>query len=111
MSALSVTLFALKRDDIKINIEARFEHETLIIDGYDIGKTVENYWGDSDYEYTLTIPPESVLKLCDILVIAQGDKQVLLNTLAARYCTNTCFSDIRKLLDDHKIPCEGFSWS
>ena len=46
----STTLYHLEREDIKINIVARFEKDKLIIDGYDIGKTVKEAWGDSDYE-------------------------------------------------------------
>ena len=44
----SITLYHLKRKDIKINIVARFEEDKLIIDGYDIGKTEVEAGGDSD---------------------------------------------------------------
>jgi hypothetical protein len=108
---VSVSLYSLKSDDIKIDIEARFEGEDLIIDGYDIGKKVNDYWGDVDYEYTITIPHASVLQLYPLLNISVGDKEGLLNALASRYNTNSCFSDIRKFLDEHAIPCTGFSWS
>ena len=105
----SITLFAFQDDTIKISIEAYFEGNTLIIDGYDIGKKVKDYWGDSDYEYKLTIPPMSVEFLCGHFGIVYSPS-VLLQTLAAKFNTNTCFSDIRNLLDAHKQPCEGFSW-
>ena len=44
----SITLYHLEREDIKIDIVARFDKGDLIIDGYDIGKTVEEAWGDRD---------------------------------------------------------------
>lgn len=106
----SVTLYHHETTDIKIDIEARFEGDTLVIDGYDIGERVKDYWGDSDYEYSITIPPNSVNELYSLLKIEPGDKQNLLKELAKRYNTNTCFSDIRKLLDDNHMACEGFSW-
>lgn len=106
----TITLYHFVGFDIKVDVEARFEKDTLIIDGYDIGKRVEEYWGDSDYEYSLRIPPESVYQLYIILVVEQGDQQNLLKQLARQFNTNTCFSEIRKLLDDHHIACEGFSW-
>ena len=47
-----VILFYLERPDIKISIRIYFnEKEQLYFDGYDIGKSVEEAWGDSDYEY------------------------------------------------------------
>ena len=106
-----VTLYKFESEEIRVTIDARFEGNVLMIDGYDIGKTVEAYWGDSDYEYSLTIPPESVEALYKLLDISSGEQETLLNELARRYCTNSCFSDIRQLLDDNKISCEGFSWA
>lgn len=106
----AVTLYHFVGFDIKVDVEARFEQDTLIIDGYDIGKRVEEYWGDSDYEYSLKIPPQSVQQLYSLLGVEAGDKQHLLQELAKRYNTNSCFSEIRKLLDDHHLACEGFSW-
>ena len=95
----SINLFSLKNEEIKISIEARFEGEALIIDGYDIGKKVKEYWGDSDYEYTTTIYPESVKQLYTIFGIE-----------GKRFNTNTCYSEIQKLLDDNHIAYQGFSW-
>jgi hypothetical protein len=106
----SVTLYHFVGFDIKVDVEARFENDSLIIDGYDIGKRVEEYWGDSDYEYSLKIPPHGVQQLYGLLGVAEGDQQNLLQELARRFNTNSCFSEIRKLLDDHHIACEGFSW-
>lgn len=41
-----VTLFYLKRPDIKIHIQTYFnEQGQLYLDGYDIGKSVENAGG------------------------------------------------------------------
>jgi hypothetical protein len=109
--SLSVTLFHFESDDIKIDIEARFEGEALYIDGYDIGKHVKEYWGDSDYEYILTIPPASVDMIYQLMNITSRNKESLLKELALRFNTNTCYSDIRKFLDENQIPCSGFTWT
>jgi hypothetical protein len=105
-----ITLYTLTTADIKISIEARFESNNLIIDGYDIGRTVEKYWGDSDYEYTTTISAEGLEKLYKLLGIQTDNKMALLEVLASRFNSNTCYSEIQKMLDDYKIPYEGFSW-
>jgi hypothetical protein len=86
-----ITLFHLDREDIRIHIEARFEDEKLVVDGYDIGKTVEEYWGDSAYEYVMTIPGEGVYALYGLLDVEAGDKRRLLKALAERFHGNECF--------------------
>ena len=48
-------LFTIDRTDIKVTIDLGFEGEDLKLDGYDIGKTVDEMWGDSDYEYSITV--------------------------------------------------------
>ncbi|MBX2963266.1 MAG: hypothetical protein KF687_12190 [Cyclobacteriaceae bacterium] len=106
----SITLYSYSDLEIKISIDAYFDGEALIIDGYDRGNKVKEYWGDFDYEYMVRIPAKGVDFLCDHLHIPKGDKQGLLNALTHRYNSNTCYSDIRKLMNDNGIECEGFSW-
>lgn len=106
-----ITLFDSRNENIHINIEAYFSEEKLVIDGYDIGKTVEEYWGDSDYEYMVTISEAGVEFLYHHFAIQTGDKEGLLKALAERYHSNYCYSEIRTLLDDHKIKYEGFTWT
>ena len=46
----SVMLFSLTTDTIKVTVEAYFSATgSLVIEGYDIGKKVKEYWGESDY--------------------------------------------------------------
>ncbi|HEY9008150.1 MAG TPA: hypothetical protein VIM75_18540 [Ohtaekwangia sp.] len=42
--ALAIILYQYTGDAIRITIEARFEDDKLIIDGYDIGSHVKEYW-------------------------------------------------------------------
>ena len=108
MNANSVMLFQLQTEFVKVSIEAYFEGDNLIVDGYDIGKSVEEFWHREDYEYKLTIPPESVLWMMNHF--NAQTKSELLQTLAAQYNHNKCYSAIRDLLDSNKQPCSGFSW-
>lgn len=107
----SITLHHVKRDDIIINIVARFEKAKLIIDGYDIGQTVEEAWGDSDYEYVMTIPSTSVPRLYELLKIEVGDRTGLLDALAKRFHGNECFSAIGDFLDQHNVEHKTFHWA
>ncbi len=107
----SITLYHLKREDIKIDIVARFEDNNLIIDGYDIGKTVEGAWGDSDYEYVMTIPEKNLPRLYDLLNVKTGNQRALLKALAKRFHGNKCFSALGDFLDQNGIDHETFTWA
>ena len=107
----SITLFHLERKDIKIDIVARFDGDKLIIDGYDIGKTVEECWGDSDYEYVMTIPAKSVALLYGLLNVKVDDRKKLLEALAKRFHGNQCFSAIGDFLDENGIEYDRFTWA
>jgi hypothetical protein len=107
-----VILYSHKNEDIKIIIEAFFDDlGNLIVEGYDIGKTVEEFLGDSDYEYSCTVAPSEVDKLYGVLGIPFGSKKELLTGLQSRFNTNTCYSELRDFLDQNNIKHEGFSWT
>ncbi|MBL7864238.1 MAG: hypothetical protein JNK10_05140 [Cyclobacteriaceae bacterium] len=107
---MEATLFHEEREDIKIDIVARFEGDVLVIDGFDIGKTVKDYWGSSDYEYNMRIHPTGVAILAGHLGVAPEEKERILSALASQYNTNSCFSELEKLVDRLKIPHESFKW-
>jgi hypothetical protein len=107
----SITLYHVEREDIKIDIVARFDKNKLIIDGYDIGRTTEEYWGDSDYEYVMTIPASSLPPLYGLLNVEVGDRRRLLKTLAKRFHGNHCYSAIGEFLEKNNIKHEGFTWT
>lgn len=106
-----ILLFSHRNDSIKVTIEAFFDKDgNLVIDGYDIGKTVNEYWGDSDYEYSSRVTADGVEKLYLLFSIEAGKKMELLQVLAAKFNTNSCYSDLQKFFDLHGIRYAGFSW-
>jgi hypothetical protein len=105
------TLFQYTDSGISINVEAYFEGEKLVIEGYDIGKKVEEVWGDSDYEYTTTVSENEVIKLYSLMGVNDSDKAGLLEAIAERYNTNTCYSQFNDFLSKNGIKTEGFSWT
>jgi hypothetical protein len=105
------TLFQYADSGISINIEAFFDGEKLVIEGYDIGKKVEEVWGDSDYEYITTIPENEVKKLYALMEVNYGDKYGLIQAIANKYNTNTCYSQFNDFLSKNDIKSEGFSWT
>jgi hypothetical protein len=105
-----VTIYHYKDPDIKITIENYFNMEWLIIEGYDIGKRVEEAWGDSDYEYAVGVNQEELKKLYPLMIVPIGDKDGLLKAIAKKYNTKTCYSEYINFLDKNGIKAEGFSW-
>ena len=81
-----------------IHIDARITEEgDLLLSGQDIGEIPEQFFGDSDYEYWLTIPA------------AEKDR-ALLALIEKHYAGNaTVISELREFLESKKIPCAIFS--
>ena len=67
----------------------------LILEGYDIGKSVEDFFGDSDYEYWRTVKAEHV-------------PEVLLHLIKDRFPKE---SDFSAWLKGKGIPSEFFSYA
>ena len=105
------TLFQYSDSGISINIESYFDGESLVIEGYDIGKKVEEAWGDSDYEYITTISENEVKKLYALMEVNDGDKYGLIQAIADKYNINTCYSQFNDFLSKNGIKSEGFSWT
>lgn len=105
------TLFHHKDEGIEITIEAYFKENLLVIEGYDIGPRVAEAWGDSDYEYNMTLGPESVARLYLLFGVDAGAEEELLSTLAQHYHGNNCFSQLRQLFNNHSISFQSFSWT
>jgi hypothetical protein len=105
-----IMLFHMENPQVKVTIEAYFDGESLVIDGYDIGDFVEKYWGDSDYEYSTTVFAAEVIKLYALFNVGEGDKEGLLKAIAATYNDNSCYSNFRSFLAENGIRYESFSW-
>jgi hypothetical protein len=91
------TLYKFKNEEISIHIEAYFENRDLRVSGYDIGKRVEDYWGDNDYEYDTVVAAAEVEKLYALLNIPHQE-EALLAALAERFNDNTCYSRFQNFL-------------
>jgi len=107
----SITLFHFRGEDFKIDIIARFDEDTLIIDGCDSGKRVEEALGDSDYEYLMRIPAASVASLYGLLDVEAGNRKKLLKGLAKRFRGKGCYSAIGDLLKENNVDHDRFTWT
>ena len=107
----TVTLFRLKGETISVTITAGFENGNLVVEGYDIGKTVEEAWGDSDYEYSITVEKEHVGLVTKALGINTQNEHEILQAVANRFHGNKCFSQFGDFLRKNNIDYKGWSWT
>ena len=107
-----VTLFYLERPDLKISIQIYFnEKDQLYFDGHDIGNSVEEVWGDSDYEYIYKIEPEEVNKFYNLFSIRNGDKATLLQEIKNRFSVNKAYSLFGEFMCANNIKFGSFTWT
>jgi hypothetical protein len=106
-----IILYQYQTPDLSVRIEAFFKTDKLVIEGYDVGKSVDEWFGDSDYEYSTTLAGEELEKLYLLFHVGKGDKEGLLKAIAAEYNDNSCYSRFRKLLDENDIKYDSFSFA
>ena len=82
-----------------IHIDARIEESgDLVISGQDIGDAPEEFFGDLDYEYWLTVP------------VAEKDR-LLLALIERHYAGDlSVVSTLRDLMKSKDIPCKFHSY-
>ena len=98
----TVTLCESKQERVSIHVTASLVDGKLIISGQDIGEASEEFWGDSDYEYWLTIPVTDTQKLFKLLCTADPDADPM-DVLQNRFYGESAFSDLRAFCQRHGI--------
>jgi hypothetical protein len=103
-------LFSLDNENIRVTINLGFDGDDLKLDGYDIGKTVSDMWGDSDYEYSITISETELPKLYELNRVPFGNKKKLISVLAKFLSDNKAYSLFHDYLKENNIPFTCFSY-
>ena len=104
-------LFTIDREDIKVTIDLGFDGEKLKLDGYDVGKMVSEIFGDSDYEYSITISSENLPKLYEINKVEFGNKKELINALSIFLSDNQAYSLFHDYLKENEIKFTPFTYN
>jgi hypothetical protein len=103
-------LFSINNKNIRVMISIGFDGEDLKLDGYDVGKSVNDMWGDSDYEYSITVFAEELPKLYELNQVPFGNKKKLISTLAKFLSDNKAYSLFHDYLKEKNIPFTCFSY-
>jgi len=106
-----IILYHLERPDIKISMTMYFDDTgQLIFDGHDIGKSVDEFMGDSDYEYGYIIKPIEVEKLYLLLGVPISNKGLLLAEIKKRFEGNYAYSKFGNFMQDNNIDFDAYQW-
>lgn len=120
-------LFRLRDKSISIHIDVCINEDTgsLVIEGHDVGRAVSAAFGDSDYEYWLTVNRENKLRLFELfdesdpeaVAVAIGcskDKdrdKALVALIQKHFSQHDVVSKLQEVCEARGIPCEFFSYS
>jgi hypothetical protein len=117
MSDQSVVLVEEKINEEYRRIDAKANPDgSLLIDGVDMGPVCEKYWGDFDYEYSLTIPGPDVPNLVTAMAKygrtdASDPLEASMLLLQAGFADDLTFSGVAKLCDQNGIENKFWSWA
>jgi hypothetical protein len=103
-------LFSIDNENIRVMIDLGFDGEDLKLDGYDIGKSVSDMWGDSDYEYSITVSEGELPRLYELNRVHFGNKKKLISVLAKFLSDNKAFTLFHDYLKENNIPFTCFSY-
>lgn len=103
-------LFSIDNENIRVMINLGFDGEDLKLDGYDIGKSVSDMWGDSDYEYSITVSEVELPRLYELNRVPFGNKKKLISVLAKFLSDNKAFTLFHDYLKENNIPFTCFSY-
>jgi hypothetical protein len=106
----SIELFTIKRTDVRVYMNLGFEGEDLKFDGHDLGTTVDEHWGSSEYEYTATVLAKDLEPLYALLGIVPGEKEALLEALAPLFSTNSGYTQFKAYMKKHGIAFDTFTY-
>ena len=110
MSKQNIMLCEQKGTNVSIYVEATLHKGELTISGQDIGQAADDFWGDRDYEYWLTLPP-AVTKEFFKLICANSPGEDPLDVLQKRFHGTGAFSGIRSFCASHGIETRFDSYS
>ena len=108
MAKQNITLCEVELERVSIYVDASLVGGELHISGQDIGEAAEEFWGDSDYEYWLTLPAKDTRKFFK-LICADSPGKDPLTVLQKKFHGESAFRSISTFCKRHGIKAEFFS--
>ncbi|MBC8435994.1 MAG: hypothetical protein H8D88_00360 [Bacteroidetes bacterium] len=84
----------------------------LILDGCDSGPAVLEHFGESDYEYAVTVKADNLVKVFDLLTDSKQEyrQSSLLELIRKRFSHEYGFSEFKDLLEKQHIDFDSWSF-
>ncbi len=106
---MKIRLCDQKLERVSIYVEASILDGKLTISGQDIGPAVEEYFGDSDYEYFYSFDKANTKKLLEALKPGAEIKE-LLELLASSFSGPDGCAMLREFCTEENIAYDFFSF-
>lgn len=102
----NVDLCSSRKKDLWIHVWANITDGALTVSGQDLGSYVEDFWGDSDYEYWYSFTAEETAKLLDVIGGTEDPEAALVREFSG---VNGC-SKLVSLCDREGIEYSFYSY-
>lgn len=109
-SGQNIVLYEHRDETISIKVQAYLGENGLTVSGYDIGKSVKDHFGSSDYEYNFTVKPADLPALYAAMQLKNPEGDTFLAHLKQHYGNELGFSSLMNLLKQHHIKYDTFFW-
>ncbi len=106
----SVTMRVDRRPDLVSYLDAKLNRNgDLVLEGQDIGESVERMLGSDDYEYTTTYGKADLRRVLEAL--DEDPESDIIEVIVARWCGTARSFELERRLADANIPHEKWSHS
>jgi hypothetical protein len=106
-----IELCRCKTARLEVHVSASIRDGGLLISGQDLGPDVEEFWGDSDYEYFYSLTLDDTRKLHDLLKTDSKQDIGLLELIKLYFSDLDGCDNFKKYCDQHDIQYSFFNYA
>ena len=98
-----IELCRYKTACLEIHVNASIRDGKLLISGHDLGPTVEEFWGDNDYEYFYSLTLDDTRKLHHLLKTDSKQDIELLDLIKLYFSDLDGCENFKEYCDQHTL--------
>ena len=106
-----IDFYTEKRDDIEISISISLVDGELILEGNELGETVDSLRGmGEDFDYSLSLDKDNTARLFEKLKISNETNFRKLELIRDKFAKDKSIFGLEKFCEDNSIETKYFSW-